>query len=497
MPKNMLCVCSIFFLFAACSRVHQSPQPKINPGSDILLPRISPQAPGPSLAPGPAPTWTATLSPSPTRTIRLLATITPSATDSPFLNVDPRGQRIEFWHVWGNSSAGEVLTEIINQFNASNDWGIEVVSVAKDGHGDVEFDFYRALATSDEPNVIIAYSNVLASFWYQEILEDVNSYFHDPQYGLPADVKADFYPQALKAGDFDHARVGFPFSQSGNVIFYNRTWAIELGFQTPPHNTAEFIDQACAASRANNHDADPSNDGTGGLVLYPGTANILSWIYAFEGEIFTPETQQYAFDSPPVQEVAIFLQELNRRGCAYQTEGYPNPEFATRKALFTTSSSVGCQYQEKEFEKQGSMRDEWQLIAFPGKSGEQAIVIFPQMLGLVDRSPEQNLASWLFMKYLTSPEVQAKWSRGSQYYPVRMSAIAGLSDFAAIHPQWASGVDLIDIGRAEPTHHSWKLVRQYTQATFMNLLENKAEDNHGFLADLDLAAVEAVAETIE
>jgi multiple sugar transport system substrate-binding protein len=494
MSKHFVSVFSIFVLFAACIPVDLFPQATESPGADVFNSQTPTHIPKATEVPSPVPARTSTYSPGPTVAPQPLASSTPTATDSPLLTIDPRGQKLTFWHVWGKSSAGEVLTEIIDQFNASNEWGIEVIALRKDSYGDLEFDFYRALESSGEPNVIVAYSNVLASLWNEELLADVNRYYYDAEYGFPADAQGEFYPHVLEASTYDGARVGFPFSQSGNVIFYNRTWAKELGFQHPPRNSDEFKDQACAASYANNHDSDPLNDGTGGYVLYPGTANILSWILAFEGKIFHPETQQYDFNSQPIQEVSLFLKQLNHGGCAYQTRSYPNREFATRKALFTTSSSVGCQYQQKEIEKQGSRQDEWQLLAFPGMDGSQAIVIFPQMLGLVDKSPEQNLATWLFMKYLVSLEVQAKWAEGSQYYPVRFTAIAELSHFATLHPQWASGFDLISVGRAEPTHPSWELVRQYTQTSFTNYLANKTEDGIGFLADLDLAAAEAVAE---
>lgn len=496
MLRTCVYICLIFIVFVACTPVYQVQQPVVGPSPEESLTNVFTQSPAPARVSSPAATGTITSKPACTDTSRPHPTVSPTpTTGSPLYNIDPRGLTIIFWHSWGKSAAGGVLSQIVDRFNTANEWGIQVAAIGKDSYGDLESDLYEALSHGDEPDLIIAYPNVLTKLWHQGIIADIDLYLDDPQYGLPAAAQADFYPAALMAGSFDRARVGFPFSQSANVIFYNRTWALELGFQNPPLTADEFIAQACAASLANDSDADPTNDGTGGFVLYPGSANILSWIYAFEGEIFDPDTERYAFNSRPVQDVALFLKEVNDRGCAFQTNGYPNPEFAMRKALFTTSSTVGCQYQQKEFDRRGSSREEWQLLAFPGNAGAQAIVIFPQMLGLMDHSPESKLATWLFIKYLTSPEIQAEWAEGSQYYPVRISAIKHLTDFAVLHHQWASGFDLINIGRSEPTHPSWGLVRQYTQAAFTNLLEDKAGNSRRFLTELDLAAVEAVAET--
>ena len=41
-------------------------------------------------------------------------------------------------------------------------------------------------------------------------------------------------------------------------------------------------------------------------------------------------------------------------------------------------------------------------------------------------TPERELATWIFIKYYTSPESQAKWARASNYFPVRQSVADGL-----------------------------------------------------------------------
>ncbi len=57
--------------------------------------------------------------------------------------------------------------------------------------------------------------------------------------------------------------------QSAQVMFYNNTWASELGFDAAPQTADEFKEQACAAAAANDADDTPDNDGTGGLCLLP------------------------------------------------------------------------------------------------------------------------------------------------------------------------------------------------------------------------------------
>lgn len=416
------------------------------------------------------------------------------ASEDPLVNVDPRGQSVTFWHTWGTGNSGKTITRIIDDFNATNEWGIRVVAEYKGNYSDLEYALDGALPSGDLPNLAIAYSNVLANWWTQDIIAGLNTYFDHPEFGLPVEEQADFFRAALNSSNFKETRVGLPFSQSGNVIFYNTTWAQELGFPDPPTTPGEFKRQACAATSANNQDWDTSNDGTGGFVIYSSATNILSWIYASGHEVYNAREPSPTFGAPAGNNVAVFLKDLWDSGCAYQTKTYPNPEFATRRALFTTSSTVGCQYQEDAFGKEGTYQDEWTMLAFPGTEGGKAIIIFPQLIGMVNTTPEQNLAAWIFMKYMTSPQIQAMWATSSQYYPVRISAVDLIGDFLSDNPQWAAGLELLADGHAEPSHPSWGKIRMYVQSTFDEVLQSPKDQISVLLEDLDEVAAEVVAE---
>ena len=83
----------------------------------LLLAACSPATPTPIATPS-HPAATATTGPTPT--------ITPSPT--PPIGVDPaalRGVTIQVWHAFVGA-AGDVFTNQVAQFNASNEWGILV-----------------------------------------------------------------------------------------------------------------------------------------------------------------------------------------------------------------------------------------------------------------------------------------------------------------------------------------------------------------------------------
>jgi len=74
-------------------------------------------------------------------------------------------------------------------------------------------------------------------------------------------------------------------------------------------------------------------------------------------------------------------------------------------------------------------------------------------------TPERQIASWLFVRWLLSPENQARWIEVSGTLPTRASTTQELSRYASSHPQWATAVELLPYAQVEPSFPSWSVVR--------------------------------------
>lgn len=411
-------------------------------------------------------------------------------------SVDPSGQTVTFWHVWATEPTASGLQAIVDEFNATNEWGITVNAQAQGGYSDLEDAMNAAIQSGDTPDIVVGYTNILDTWYSVDVLADMNSFVADPEWGLTDSEISDFYSGAWQSGvNASGARVGFPHGQSENVLFYNYTWGEELGFSGPPETWAEFKEQTCAAADANAADANPDNDGTGGFVLYTGASEFSTFVFAFGGNYINAAGDGYDFTNPAVVEAATNLKELWDAGCAFATESYPNPEFATRKALVVMSSTAGYPYQVSAFEADDAMQDdEWGFIPIPG-DGTQAVDAYGQNSAIVKSNPERELASWLFIKWFTSPETNAKWIEASAYHPIRQSAVDYLGDYVAANPGWADGIDLVSLGVAEPAWASWSSVRRSVQDTYSAIIQGDPGDIPDLLEELNATAAEALAET--
>ena len=392
------------------------------------------------------------------------------------------GVTVQFWHVYSDAP-GEGLQALVDEFNATNEYGITVEALNQGGYSDVEDKINAGIQSGDLPDVVMAYTNTMTDWHSVGYIADLNPYVSDAEYGLTAEQLADIYPHLVTAGSTpDGAWIAYTMTQSANVLVYNFTWAEELGFAAAPTTSEELKEQVCAAAAANT-EIGGDYAGTGGLIYYPSSTNLLHFLYAFGGNELNADGTAYDFTSQAMIDTAMFILDLKENGCVWQTESYPNPEQAQRKALITMSSTAGAPYYAAAFEDAGNTTDVWGWIAAPGPDGTLAVDAFQQMLGVVPSTPEQEMASWLFVKWLTSPEIQARWVQVSGYYGTQYTTEALLADYGAANPVWASGVALAAIGPAEPqTFPAWTSVRRILGNMAAELYN--ATDEAGVLAIL-------------
>lgn len=381
-------------------------------------------------------------------------------TAEPVVEQPLAGTVVQFWHVYSDAP-GEGLQTLVDEFNATNEYGITVEALNQGNYRDVEDKFNAGIQSGDLPDVVMAYTNSLADWYSVDSIIDLNPYINDADYGLTAAQLDDLYPHLKAAGSTpDGAWVAYPMTQSANVLVYNFTWAEELGFANPPATSAELKEVVCAAA-AENTATGGDFAGTGGLVYYPNATNWLHFLYAFGGKELNDAGDAYDFTSQAAIDASMYILDLKAEGCVWQTESYPNPEQAMRKAIITMSSTAGAPYYAAAFEDAGNTTDVWGWLPAAGPDGTLAVDAFQQMLGVVPSTEDEQMASWLFIEWLTSPEIQARWVQISGYYGTQYTTETLLADYATENPVWASGVALAAMGPSEPqTFTAWSSVRR-------------------------------------
>jgi len=377
----------------------------------------------------------------------------------PWESIYPDGQRVTFWHPFGGDRQA-ALEGIINDFNTNNKWGITVVQESKNGYGDLFLNMLAASGSGESPGIIMAYQPHAAAYHQINKIIDLSSLVESEKWGFSEIEQEDMCSGVFNQDIFpiyEMARLGFPFQRSTDVLYYNLDWLAELGYQDPPTKPGDFKRMACAAgipfSKA-------LSDNGQGYYFYLDSTRFLSWVFAFGGQVYNVDTNQFAYNDLGVVDVIDFFQDLIDSGCAVPISNRQEAQaaFSDGTLLFMVDSSYHISTVDN-LVANGSGFD-WSVAAIPTTREEPVQNIFGASISIPNTNPETELAAWIFLKYLSGSDVQAKWVSSFPYLSIRRSTADLLNEFFESNPKSHIAFDLLEYGITEPSLPGYDLVRQ-------------------------------------
>ena len=388
---------------------------------------------------------------------------------------------------------GKRFLTLVEEFNTDNPWSITVEASNQGSYDDIYQKMMAGIPTGDVPNLVVAYQNNAAAYYQAGgLVEELDVYVKDVQWGFNEAEVADFVPGFFTQDytpDGAH-RIGFPPNRSSEALFYNLSALKELGYDAPPATWDEFREMACAFTE----------QGWSGYTaaIRPATtvrtdaSFVAAATFALGGDIF--KDGAFIYNSPETAQALQFMVSLYQDGCAQVIVkgGGSQDNFTTGKALFYVGSTSGLPFVRADIEKAFSQPFEWSVTFIP--YGDVPVQnVYGASVSILKSTPEAQLAAWLFVRWFTEPEQQARWAEISSYYPVRFSAQANMQVIFADFPQFADAWKLIQgETKVEPQLASYDLIRKETQATFNTLLSGGG-DVETALTDLTNRANEIVA----
>ncbi len=391
--------------------------------------------------------------------------VTPVATHTPrpvltteaasSIKVQPEalnGLEINVWTPWYDVEAG-LFDTLVKEFNGKNEWGIQVKAQHQVNFTNLYDVTTNSLPNSERPDMVIALPEHALEWNENRLVTDLTPYVQDPVYGMDArDIPFVFWNQDEVAD----VRVAVPAQRTARFLLWNETWAGELGFDASPAAPDDFKQQACRAQQSMLKDEAPQNDSTGGWYVDTEPMTAYAWLLAFEGGVL--EGNGYHFLTPNNIESFKFLRELSEQTCAWQSAQVDAiTAFTSRQALFITASLQDLPAVARAFAAAKS-RDDWKVIAFPG-ANDDALVVYGSSYVVLDSTDEEELASWLFIRWLLENEQDARFVEATHLFPLRTSTLELLGDYKKTHPQWAEAVDLLPKGELQPQLASWRKVK--------------------------------------
>jgi len=343
--------------------------------------------------------------------------------------VDPSGQTVVYWHQYSDdSSQAETMSALIEEFNSSNEYGITVEAIHQGSYSPIQDLMNTAILSGELPNLVAGYANVIAGWANEGVVVDINELLNSPMWGIPPDEQANLNFDLLDVNQLDFApfhgmRVAWANQNSLNVFYTNLDIVEALGFdRRPPETLAEFEAISCAAGASEMYQ---------GYPLDTGTSHFESFVAAHGGAIFDTDSGEYIFDSAEVAAALEMFTRMLENNCAYLfAERYQNTgDFAVGVTPFAAGSSAGIPFVTWDAAT-AEMTDEWVVSAFPGADGVgPTLQLFVPSQAILTATPEQEVATWLFVKFLAGAEAQLAWSGATGYFSIRNDIEVSEDDF--------------------------------------------------------------------
>lgn len=323
---------------------------------------------------------------------------------------------INFWHVYPGSD-GDVMNKLIKDFEKQYPH-ITVNGQFVGSFGDLGKKVVSALQAGAPPDLTIAYPSDVVNYLPSGKLLPLTKYLNDPKVGLDKTSQADIFPIELSINKYASAHgdfMSFPFTANVMIMYYNKALLTKAGIGAPPRTWSEF-EQQCAQIKAKL-----------GIACYSANANA-STLDGFAGtygaDIMTKDGKP-AFGESGWTQMLTMLAGLQKKGYVQLTGSgeVTTPDvstFVSQGAPFIFSTNRNVPFIQDAVA--GGF--DWSAAPPPQKerTDKPTTVLYgPGLAAFASGNSQRELASWLLIKYLASPDAQGIWAGETGNLPIRAS----------------------------------------------------------------------------
>ncbi len=348
---------------------------------------------------------------------------------------------ITFYHTMSATKLQPILDLYIEKFNELYP-NIEIVHSAVGGYDDVSDQIATEIAGGNQPNIAYCYPDHVATYNTARSVVQLNNLINstikvtdakgnETVLGFTEEQIKDFVPGYYKEGavyDDKGTMYTIPMSKSTEALYYNKDFFKENNLKVP--TTWDEMEDVLAQIK----EIDPNSIPLG----YDSESN---WFITMCEQLNSGYTTQdasnrFTFDNEANREFVKRFAEWYRNGWVttealygtYTSGLFTNVQAVNgvvQKAYMVIGSTGGASYQTPAEDGNGGYLFETGIASIPQANPDSPKVISqgPSLCIFKDSDPQKVLASWLFVKFLsTDIGFQTAFSMASGYAPVIQSA---------------------------------------------------------------------------
>ena len=352
-----------------------------------------------------------------------------------------RNYEISFWTKNDtNMTQVEIYKQAIADFEALYP-NIKVNLRLYTDYGKIYNDVITNIATDTTPNVCATYPDHIATYMTgTDTVVPLDELMSHPQYGLGGSelrfdgpTAGEIIPKFLAEGVISGYQYALPYMRSTEACYVNKTFVEKLGYTLPETLTWDFIWEVSEAAMAKDEKGNYLVNGQNVLIpfIYKSTDNMMiQWLYQnnipYSNEngdvlLFNEDTQKF------LETVATHAG--SGAFSTFKINGYPANFLNAGQCIFAVDSTAGATWMGSDAPLIDIAEDklvhfETEIFPVPQADPQNPVMISqgPSLCIFQKDDPQEVLASWLFMQYMLTNDVQIAYSQTEGYLPVTSKA---------------------------------------------------------------------------
>ena len=309
-------------------------------------------------------------------------------------------------------------------------------------YGRIYEDVIRNISTNTTPNVCITYPDHIATYMQADnVVVPLDSLIEDKKYGLggseikfDSPTKTEIIPEFFDECFIDGNYYALPFLRSTEACYINKTFVEKLGYTIPSTLTWEFIWEVSEAALEKEADGKTFKvNGQKTLIpfIYKSTDNMMIQILEQkESGYSTPQGDVLIFNDD-TKDLLIEISEHaeTKAFSTFKVSSYPANFLNRGQCIFAIDSTAGASWMgsnapNMDIKDSEIVKFETVVKTIPQYNAKNPKMISqgPSVCLFNKEDPDEVLASWIFLQYLLTNDVQISYAQTEGYLPVTSKA---------------------------------------------------------------------------
>ena len=354
---------------------------------------------------------------------------------------ESRSTEIVFWAKNDtNQTQTDIYKKAIADFEALYP-NITVTMRLYTDYNQIYRDVLTNISTDTTPNVCVTYPDHIATYLTgNNVVVPLDDLMEDPLYGLGgSELKFDgpkreeIVPEFLSEGVIGGKQYAMPYMRSTEATYINRDFVEALGYEVPEILTWDYIWEVSEKAMAKDAEGSFLLNGQKTMIpfIYKSTDNMMiSMLRQLDAGYSTDRGEVLIFNDTTRSLLReIYTHAQSRAFSTFGISSYPGNFLNAGQCIFAIDSTAGATWMGSEAPLLDIHKEQVVPFRIAVRPIPQADPEHPKMISqgpsvciFSKADNQQVLASWLFVQYLMTNEVQIAYSSTEGYLPVTRKA---------------------------------------------------------------------------